>query len=134
LFRGHFAGALALLDFLLLSVPFPVLLGQAAGGDPFGSFMFPVMIGVTVLMFYLLMMRPDQQKRKAMEQLIANVKKNDHVETIGGICGTVVNATGSKFVTIRVDDSTGTKLKIRRTAISAVGDFDEPEPETKAGE
>jgi len=47
------------------------------------------MIGVTVLMFYLLMMRPDQQKRKAMEQLIANVKKNDHVETIGGISGAV---------------------------------------------
>src|SRR5262245_50795117 len=42
-------------------------------------------------------------ERKAMEQLIANVKKNDHVETIGGICGTVVNAAaGSKFVTIRV--------------------------------
>ena len=121
-----------MLEFSFLDLPLPWLLGQAAG-DPFGSYMFPVMIGVTLLMFYLLMVRPDQQKRKAMEQLIANVKKNDHVETIGGICGTVVN-TSPKYVTIRVDDSTGAKLKVRRSAISSVGDFDEAESETKAGE
>jgi preprotein translocase subunit YajC len=119
-------------DWVFLDPSSRCLLAEAAG-DPFGGVMFPVMIGVTVLMFYLLLMRPEQQKRKALEQLIANVKKNDHVETIGGICGTVVN-TSPKYVTIRVDDSTGTKLKVRRTAISAVGDFDEAESETKAGD
>ena len=122
---------LSFVDWLFLDSPWFLLLGQA-GGDPFGGVMFPVMIGVTVLMFYLLLMRPEQQKRKALEQLIANVKKNDHVETVGGICGTVVN-TSPKYVTIRVDDSTGTKIKFRRSAISAVGDFEE-EPETKAAD
>jgi preprotein translocase subunit YajC len=63
------------------------------------------------------------------------VRKNDQVETIGGIWGTVVNASaGFRFATIRVDDSTGTRLRIRRTAISAVGDLEEAEPETKAGD
>ena len=125
-----------MLDFLSSELSSPWVLAQGgAGGDPLGSYMFPVMLGVTVLMFWLLMMRPEQKKRKEMEQLIANVKKNDHVETIGGICGTVVNAvSGSRFVTIRVDDTTGTKLRVRRTAISSVGDFAEAEPETKSGE
>jgi preprotein translocase subunit YajC len=125
------------LDYSIVRLPSSLLLGQggAAGGDPFSSYMFPLMLGVTVLMFYLLMMRPEQKKRKEMEQLIANVKKNDHVETIGGICGTVVNAVaGSRFVTIRVDDTTGTKLRVRRTAISSIGDIAETEQETKSGD
>jgi hypothetical protein len=47
----------------------------------------------------------------------------------------VVNAvSGSRFVTIRVDDTTGTKLRVRRTAISSVGDIAESEPEPKSGE
>jgi hypothetical protein len=38
-----------------------LLLVQAAGGDGFGDLVFPVMIGVTVLIFYLLLMWPQQQ-------------------------------------------------------------------------
>ena len=75
---------------------------------------------------YLLLMRPEQKKRKDMERLLAGIKKNDHVVTIGGIFGTVVLANpGSKSVTIRVDDGTGTKLKVLRSAISQVGAVDD---------
>ncbi|MBC7853092.1 MAG: preprotein translocase subunit YajC, partial [Pirellulaceae bacterium] len=35
-----------------------------------------LMIGIV---FYLMMMRPEQKKRKEMEQLLANIKKNDKV-------------------------------------------------------
>lgn len=109
--------------------------GAAGGGDLFGSSMFPIMIAVTLLMFYLMLMRPEQKKRKEMEKLIANIKKNDHVVTLGGIFGTVVAATpDSKFVTIRVDDTTGTKLKVLRSAISHVGAAAEAEPEGKSAE
>jgi preprotein translocase subunit YajC len=40
---------------------------------------------------YFLLMRPEQRKQE-MEQLLASLKKNDHVVTVGGICGTVVAA------------------------------------------
>src|SRR6185503_15855815 len=88
-----------------------------------------LMIGIV---FYLMLMRPEQRKRKEMEQLLANIKKNDHVITLGGICGTVVNAAPkSTYVTIRVDDSTNTKLRVLSSAISRVGQPDETEADAK---
>ena len=99
----------------------------------FSSMAIPLMI--TFLLMYLLLMRPEQKKRKEMEARVAAIKKNDHVVTIGGIYGTVVGAQAdSKFVTVRVDDSTGTKLKILRSAISHVGVADEAEGDVKPGE
>jgi preprotein translocase subunit YajC len=110
--------------------------GGAAGGgmDSFLTSM-AIPLGVTLLLMYLLLMRPEQKKRKEMEKQLAAVKKNDHVVTIGGLYGTVVNAiAGSRFVTIRVDDSTGTKIKVLRSAISQVGAVDEGDMEAKPGE
>jgi len=111
--------------------------GAPAGGGGFDSIFgtMAIPLALTFLLMYLFLLRPDQKKRKDMERQLAAIKKNDHVVTIGGIFGTVVAAsTDSKFVTIRVDDSTGTKLKILRSAISHVGGADEAEVETKPGE
>jgi preprotein translocase subunit YajC len=80
------------------------------------------------IVFYLMMMRPEQKKRKEMEQLLANIKKNDKIILGSGICGTVVNAEPkSVYVTIRVDESTNTKLRVLRSAIVRVGQPDESE-------
>jgi len=98
----------------------------------FSSMAIP--LGVTMLLMYLLLMRPEQKKRKEQEKLLAAIKKNDHVVTIGGIFGTVVLANpGSRSVTLRVDDGTGTKLKVLRSAISQVG-VDDGDTESKPGE
>ena len=110
----------------------PAKKAAAENADPWGSLfslsspLLPMLaIGIV---FYLMMMRPEQKKRKEMEQLLANIKKNDQVVTIGGICGTVVNASpGSAVVTLRVDDGNNTKIKVLRSAISRVGS---PEEET----
>lgn len=101
-----------------------VVFAQAEGGGAidslFGSMAIP--LAFTLLLMYFLLMRPEQKKRKEMEKVLAGVKKNDHVVTVGGIYGTVIAAAAeSKFVTIRVDDSNGTKLKVLRSAISQVG-------------
>ena len=136
-----------MLDFILVLSFLPELLAQASGaapakggggggagaGDLFGGSMFPIMIIVTALMFYLLMWRPEQRKRKEMEKQLAALKKNDHVVTTGGIVGTVLVANeGSKFVTLRVDDTSGAKLKVLRSAIMHVGAVEEAEGDAKA--
>jgi len=129
-----------LAQFLAPGLQWPALLAQeggAGGGGPldflFGNMMIPLVI--TMLLMYLLLMRPEQKKRKEMERLLSAIKKNDHVVTVGGIYGTVVAAASdSKFVTLRVDDSTGTKLKVLRSAISHVGAADEAEADGKSGE
>ena len=121
-------------------MPWPAILAQGGGAGGgggldmiFGNMMIPLII--TMALMYLLLMRPEQKKRKEMEKLLASIKKNDHVVTVGGIYGTVVAAVpDSKFVTIRVDDSTGTKVKVLRSAISHVGAPEEAEAEGKTGE
>jgi preprotein translocase subunit YajC len=144
-------GAISLSDFVATfsSLPLlsalPLILAQAAkegGGAPgegaggwgegiFGSMMFPLMI--TLVLMYFLLMRPEQRKRKDMERQLSTLKKNDHVVTIGGIAGTIVVANeGSKFVTLRIDDSTGTKVRVLRTAISHIGPAEEAEAEAEA--
>jgi preprotein translocase subunit YajC len=115
------------------------LVAQAAGGGGIGDFfansgmLLPLV--ATMVLMYLFLMRPEQKKRKELEKQLAAIKKNDHVVTIGGIYGTVVNAVAdSKFVTVRVDDSNGTKVKVLRSAISHVGAAEDAEAEGKSGE
>jgi preprotein translocase subunit YajC len=102
--------------------------GKAAegGGGVFDSLfaspMLPIML--TLMLLYFLFLRPDPRKKKEAEQLLANLKANDHVVTIGGICGVVVNLS-KDTVTIRVDDKTGAKIKVLRSAISRIGSPEE---------
>jgi preprotein translocase subunit YajC len=76
---------------------------------------------VIFALFYLLMIRPQKKKDEEFRALVANLKESDHVVTIGGIHGVVTNVQrDADRVTIRVDDSTGTKLRINASAIARV--------------
>jgi preprotein translocase subunit YajC len=88
-----------------------------------------VMLGIVA---YLMLMRPEQKRRKEMEKLLADIKKNDKIILGSGICGTVVNAEPkSIYVTIKVDESTNTKLRVLRSAIVRVGQPDEADGNAK---
>jgi preprotein translocase subunit YajC len=88
-----------------------------------------LIIGV---LFYFMLIAPERRKRKEMEQLLANIKKNDQVVTIGGIVGTVVNASpNSAVVTLRVDDGNNTRIRVLRSAIARVGAPEEGSGEAK---
>jgi preprotein translocase subunit YajC len=91
----------------------------AGGGAGGYSILLPmVIIGV---LFYFMLIRPERKKQADMADLLKGLKKNDHVVTIGGIYGTVVNVQeGSDVITIRVDENTNAKLRLRRSAISAI--------------
>lgn len=72
-------------------------------------------------LFYFLMLRPQKKKEDEFRQLVADLKENDHIITVGGIHGVVTNVQrDADRVTIRVDESTGTKLRINTSAISRV--------------
>lgn len=107
-----------------LSVWLPRTLLAEARQQPegFGLLLGPwfpfILIGI---LFYFLLIRPERRKRSEVNQMLDNLKKNDHVVTIGGIYGVVLNAQkGSDDVTIRVDDGNNTKLRVLRTAIARV--------------
>jgi preprotein translocase subunit YajC len=99
--------------------------GGEGGGMPFDVPFFLPLILIGVL-FYFMLIRPERKKSAQMADMLKNLKKNDRVVTIGGIYGTVVNVNeGSEVVTIRVDENTNAKLRVRRSAISAIVKDDE---------
>ena len=73
----------------------------AAGPNPFA--MLP-MFAMMFVIFYFIVFRPQQKARKAQEQMVKNLKKNDAVVTVGGLFGTVVN-TKPEAVTLRIDEN-----------------------------
>jgi preprotein translocase subunit YajC len=90
-----------------------------AQGDSFAQ-MLPLMMIIGVL-FYFMILRPETRRRSEQEQLNKGLKKNDRVITIGGIYGTVVNAPQDQDdITIKVDESTNTRLRITRSSIQTV--------------
>jgi preprotein translocase subunit YajC len=87
----------------------------------------PVLLGILMLIGYFILWRPEQRKRQQFRGMLDNLKDKDRVVTIGGIHGVVTNVQKeADLVTIRVDESTGTKIRINTSAIARVVVDDEP--------
>ena len=85
-------------------------------GPQWGS--WALMIAVFV-MLYLIMFRGPKKKQQQQKQMIESLKRNDRVMTVGGIIGTVVDVKGDE-VTVKVDESTNTKIKFTTASISRI--------------
>ena len=87
-----------------------------------------------LVLFYFLFIRPQKKKEQEIRDMVHNVKENDRVLTIGGIHGVVTNVQrDAERVTIRVDESTGTKLRINMTAIARVVTAEDQDGEGTSG-
>ena len=64
------------------------------GGMTSTIIMLVVMLGV----FYFLMIRPENKRKKDAEQMRSSLKNGDKVTTIGGVVGVVVDVKDDKFV------------------------------------
>lgn len=74
---------------------FNLLANPMAGNQTVSTIiMLVVMVGV----FYFLLIRPENKRKKEAEQLRSNIKVGDQITTIGGIVGTVVSVKDEKFV------------------------------------
>ncbi len=99
-----------------------MLLAQAdAPASPFGQFSTLLPFVLIAVLFYFMLIRPERKKRTDTAKMLDNMKKNDRVVTIGGIHGVVVNVQkDSEDVTIRIDESTNTRMRVLRSAISRI--------------
>ena len=81
---------------------------------------FPLMQYIPfILIFvvmYLILFRGPRKKQQQHKQMVQTLSKNDKVRTIGGIIGTVVDIKGDE-VTLKIDESNNTKIKIASSAI-----------------
>ncbi len=67
--------------------------------------------------FYFLVIRPEQQKQKAHQETLKNLRKNDEVLTSGGIHGIVVNVK-DKTVVLRLDENV--RVEFEKDAVISV--------------
>ena len=86
------------------------------------------MLLITGILFYFIMLRPQKRKEQELRNKVNSLKENDRVVTIGGIHGVVTNVQrDAQRVTIRVDESTGTKMRLNMSAIARVLTGDDEE-------
>lgn len=75
------------------------------------------MMVVFVVIFYFLLIRPQQKKAKEHQALISKISTGDEVVTTGGILGKVTEV-GDSFVTIEVAD--GVRIKVQKFQVGSL--------------
>jgi preprotein translocase subunit YajC len=98
-------------------MPISSAYAQAAGGAPAGFDLISLMPLVLIfVVFYFLLIRPQQKKMKAHRELIAALKRGDKVLTAGGIIGTVVKVEDDN--TLLVEIAKDIRVRVARGTIS----------------
>jgi preprotein translocase subunit YajC len=82
------------------------------GGDSLASFL--PMIAIFVV-FYFLLIRPQQKRAKETRAMLDALGKGDEVVTVGGVVGKVAKLTESYAV---IDLGNGTEMTVQRSAVS----------------
>ena len=68
----------------------------ATAGAGMGSTL--IMMVLMIAIFYFMLIRPENKRKKEAEQMRSSVKKGDKITTIGGIVGTVVDVKETRIV------------------------------------
>jgi len=91
-----------------------LVLAQGGGGNQW-------LIGLVLMLvvFYAIVLSGNRKEKKKRKEMLACLKKNDRVMTIGGIIGSVVTVSDSE-VTLKVDESANVKITVTRSAVQKV--------------
>ena len=108
----------------MLIAPAYAQTGGAPGGLDLISLMPLLLIFVV---FYFLLIRPQQKKMKQHRDMISALKRGDRVLTAGGIIGTVVKIEEDN--TLLVDIAKDVRVRVARNTISEV--LGKPQPATR---
>ena len=90
------------------------VVGRNREQNPLGSWLW-IYIALMLVMVFVFFRGPQKQKQQR-KKLVQSLQKNDRVQTVGGIFGTIVDIKGDE-ITLKVDESNNTKIKIASSAI-----------------
>ncbi|MDF1678396.1 MAG: preprotein translocase subunit YajC [Legionellaceae bacterium] len=76
-----------------------------------------VMIGVIFVLFYFMLIRPQNKRAKEHRELINKIEKGDEIATASGILGRVVQLD-EQYLKVAIAE--GTEIMLQRSAVSAV--------------
>jgi preprotein translocase subunit YajC len=96
---------------------------QGTGGS--GDFLIQLVpILLMFVIFYLLLLRPQQQKLKAHRELVANLRRGDTVVTSGGIIGKVTKVRDDNEIEVEIADNT--RVRVIKSTVAEVRVRGEP--------
>jgi len=87
--------------------------GGLGGGDIMS---FLPMIALFVI-FYFLLIRPQQKRQKEHKNMVADLAKGDEIVTMGGLLGKIT-VVGDNFLTVEI--AKGTEIKVQRMSVQAM--------------
>jgi preprotein translocase subunit YajC len=96
-----------------------------AAGSPIAAIAPFVLI---LILFYFLILRPQQKQGRERQELLKNLKRGDNVLTSGGIYGRILTIAGD-IVTLEV--AKGVSVRVARSAITGLVSPDEEEKKAK---
>lgn len=89
---------------------------QSAGGSDFIVSLLPLVLIFVV--FYFLLIRPQQKKVKAHKEMLSNIRRGDRVVTNGGIIGTVTRVNDDSELTLEIAE--GVRVRSLRSMVADV--------------
>jgi preprotein translocase subunit YajC len=92
-----------------------------------GTMQMVQQIGPLVLIlvvFYFLLIRPQQQKAKEHKTMLASLRRGDRVVTGGGIIGTIAKVVSDEEILVDIAETT--RVRVLRSTITAVTAKTEP--------
>lgn len=90
--------------------------GASGGGSDFLVQLFPLVL--IFIVFYFLLIRPQQSKMKQQREMLAGVKRGDRVVTGGGIIGLVTKVIGDNE--LQVELAEGVRVRIIKQTITDI--------------
>jgi preprotein translocase subunit YajC len=103
---------------------------QAAGGGGEAGLVSLLPLVLIFVVFYFLLIRPQQKKMKAHRAMVEALRRGDRVVTGGGIIGSVTKVLSDNEVQIEVAD--GVRLRVVKHTIQEV--LSKTEPADKGGQ
>ena len=78
-----------------------------------------IMFVVLIAVFYLFLIRPENKKKKKLQEMRSSLAPGDTITTIGGIVGKIVSVNG-ELITFETGEDR-VRIQIARWAISTIG-------------
>lgn len=91
-----------------------------------------MMLVVLIAVFYFMIIRPENKRKKAAEQLRNSLKKGDKLTTIGGIVGNIVQVNDDTIIIETSEDRV--RVEITKWAVSTTGVQTSTDPKTQKKE
>ena len=102
--------------------------GALGGDNPLMSFLVPM--ALVFLIFYFLMLRPQQKRVKQHQDMIKNLRRGDTVVTNGGLVGKVTKVVDDDQIEVEIADEV--RVRQLRSMVADVRAKNEPVKEEGA--